>query len=590
MGEHDRRAFRPIEKKVRFGHRRILCEPGLFATSTVDRLRSGGLASTPLIPTSRQLQEISQLREGSLVEVPFAPLLLAHFQQRHTLVLEVRRRQVWKRILLEDGVPVDCRSNLAHETLGRYMVLEGKLSEEEFTASLSKSAARGVQMGEVLLENGLVSAMELFRILQQNLAKKLLDLFTWNEGELRWLEEGPQSASSLKVKVPQLILTGITRFAPQEQVDMAVGPLVGTRLVLNPRPPFPLEEIRLSPRQAQLADALRPGRRMGELAEATGLPVDEITRLLYALCILGVVVAADTVPKELIGAAPPLRPALSATGSFALPSLAAPAPAPPPSEPEKPPPTPVVAAKAVPAAPGLTPQDLERRRNEIMQTFLSYRRQDAFDLLGVPEEATAQGIDEKFLAFSRRFTPWTLDHPELAAMAERAQDLFLAGARAYGELCDREQRGTLLFRRKTLRDERAKKPAASFAIKTDLLDAEAQYKKGKALLEADKPRDALVLLEFAADCDPQNGVYAAETAWCRFVVSSSYAGRSLRELNEALRIDPNCGLAELYAGEIHGRLGHPAEAEADLRRALKLMSPDRRPLDALKALIGADKH
>ena len=523
------------------------------------------------------------MREGSLVEVPFAPLLLAHAQQRHTLVLEVRRRQMWKRILLEDGVPVDCRSNMAHETLGRYMVLEGKLSEEDFTASLSKSAARGVPIGEVLLENGLVSAVDLFRILQQNLAKKLLDLFTWNEGELRWLDEPPQSGSSLKVKVPQLILTGVTRFAPQEEVDMAVGPLVGKRLVLNPRPPFPLDEIRLHPRQAQLAEALRPGRRMGELAEATGLPVDEITRLLYAFCILGVAVAADSVPKELVGTAPPLRPPAPVTGAIPLAQilpLSVPAPPAPAAEP--------AAAPKPAAAP--PPQDLEKRRNEIMQAYLSYRRLDAFDLLSVPEEATAGETDERFLAYGRRFAPWTLDHPELAAMAERAQDLFLAGARAYGELCDREQRSTLLFRRKTLREEREKKPAASFAIKTDLLDSEAQYKKGKSLLEADKPRDALVLLEFAADCDPQNGIYAAETAWCRFLVSPAHSGRSLRELAEALRRDPNCGLAELYAGEIHRRLGQADEAEPHLRRALKLMSPDRRPIDALKALSGERKR
>ena len=45
--------------------------------------------------------------------------------------------------------------------------------------------------GEILLEHGLVSAVDLFRILQQNLAKKLLDLFTWNEGEFRWLDEAP---------------------------------------------------------------------------------------------------------------------------------------------------------------------------------------------------------------------------------------------------------------------------------------------------------------------------------------------------------------------------------------------------------------
>ncbi|HEY3571402.1 MAG TPA: molecular chaperone DnaJ, partial [Thermoanaerobaculia bacterium] len=73
-----------------------------------------------MIPTSDQLEEIARLREGSLAEVPFAPLLLAHALRQSSLVLEVRRRQVWKRILIEDGVPVDCRSNLAHETLGRF--------------------------------------------------------------------------------------------------------------------------------------------------------------------------------------------------------------------------------------------------------------------------------------------------------------------------------------------------------------------------------------------------------------------------------------------------------------------------------------
>ena len=149
---------------------------------------------------------------------------------------------------------------------------------------------------------------------------------------------------------------------------------------------------------------------------------------------------------------------------------------------------------------------------------------------------------------------------------------------------------TLLFRRRTLREERAKKPAASFAIKTDLLDAEAQYKKGKALMEAGKDREALMLLEFAADCDPQNSLYAAELAWCRFQLTSAHAGRALKELRETLRRDPNCGIAAYYAGEIERQAGDPDEAEAHLRRAIKLMSPDRRPIDALKALSSERKR
>lgn len=510
-----------------------------------------------MIPTSDQLEEIARLREGSLAEVPFAPLLLAHALRQSSLVLEVRRRQVWKRILIEDGVPVDCRSNLAHETLGRFMVAEGKLGEEDFTACLSRSAARGVPFGEILIEHGLVTAADLFRILQQNLAKKLLDLFTWNEGELRWLDEAPASDSSLKVKVPQLILTGVSRFAPQEEVDMSVAPLVGKKLVLHPRPPFPFDDLRLSRHQSQIAEALRPpGRRMGELAELTQLPVDEITRVLYALSILGVVGTSDTLPKD-----------LTATGSFQRPAVA-------------PPPPPAAATVPVPAVAPADP-DLERRRNEIMQAYLSYRRQDAFDLLGVPEDGTPALFEEKFLDFARRFAPWTLEAGDLA---EKARDLFLAGARAFAELADSEQRNTLLFRRRTLREERAKKPTASFAIKTDLLDSESQFKKGRALMDAGKHREAVMLLEFAADCDPQNSLYAAELAYCRFLVTSANASRALKELNETLRRDPKCGLAAYYAGEIERQVGNTAEAEEHLRRAIKLMSPDRRPIEALKAL------
>lgn len=523
-----------------------------------------------MIATPERLEEISTLKEGTLQALPFSLLLCSLAIHKRTTVLEIRRRQVWKKIVLEAGLPVDCRSNLVHETLGRYMVIEGKLSEEDFNASLGRSAARGVPLGEILLEHGLVSAVELFKILQQNLAKKLLDMFTWNEGEFRTLDdEEPLPDSSLKVKVPQLILTGVTKLAPQEEVDMAVGPLVGKRLAIHPSPPFPLDDLRLTQKQSLLTEAIRPGRRMGELAEATGLPVDEITRMLYALSILGVVVPSDQLPSDQIpkGAAAAPIPVAHATGSLPRAALVTEiAAAPPPS------------AAALPAA------DIERRRNEIMQAYLTYRRQDAFDLLGLPETATLPAIEAKFLELAEKFAPWSLGHPDLRAMEERVRDLFLAVARSFAELADTEQRNTLLFRRKTLREERERKKASFGGIKTDLLDSEAQFKKGLALVEAGKHREAIQYLEFASDCDPQNGIYRAELAMTRFVWSPPLANQALKELQEALRLDANCGLAAFYAGEIHRQLGNRDDAESYLRRAIKLMSPDRRPIDALKAL------
>jgi hypothetical protein len=522
-----------------------------------------------VIPTPEQLDAISRMMSGTLQDVPVAPLLLAQAVHRTTCVLEIRRRQVWKKIMFESGVPVDCRSNLAHETLGRYMMGEGKLGEEDFNSSLSRAAARGVPLGEELLERGFVTPEELFKILQANLARKLLDLFTWREGEFHAVDDDLHAAdSSLKLRVPQLILTGVTKLAPQEEIDMSVGPLVGQKLCLHPAPPIPLEEMRFSTKQSALVEALRPGRRMGELAEATGLAVDEITRLLYALLILGVCVPESRMPR---GATPNVtRPfPMPVPPPQAAPAVAAPATAPP-----------LVADPD----PGPAAAETERRRNAVMQAFLVYRRQDAFDLLGIPEEATLPVVHQKFLEFARRFAPWTFHGPELSGVEEKAQDLFLAGAQAYGELTDAERRNTLIFRRKTLREERARKAPSMHQIKTDLLDSEAQFRKGKAAMEAGKHREAIMLLEFAADCDPQNGLYASELAWCRVLNSSAAAPQAIRELQEALRRDPHCGIAAFYAGEIERQAGNYDEAEAHLRRAIKLMSPDRRPIDALKQL------
>ncbi|MEO8036429.1 MAG: DUF4388 domain-containing protein, partial [Acidobacteriota bacterium] len=232
-----------------------------------------------MIPTSQQLTEIAQKRSGDLRQVPYPVLLYALSLDRRDVVLELKRHQFEKRIILEQGVPVDCRSNLAHETLGRFLRARNKLSEESLAASLSESIARQIPLGEMLIEKGILTPYELFRALQQNLARKLLDGFAWREGEFTLSLDLPKVDSPLKVRVPQLVITGVMRFAPQGEIDSSIGPLIGKMLGLNPQPAFPLEEIRLPARHAQVLDLLRKRARLDEIADATALPLEEITRL-----------------------------------------------------------------------------------------------------------------------------------------------------------------------------------------------------------------------------------------------------------------------------------------------------------------------
>jgi hypothetical protein len=532
----------------------------------------------------RQLEEIVASREGSLQTVHVAALLHAMAVSERTATLELERRQLRKTIVLEAGVPVDCRSNLVHETLGRFLVAAGRLREEDSAACLRESAARGVQFGQLLLERELVSAVELFRLLQQNLAKKLLDVFTWRDGTFRVSPERPQVVSPLKVRVPQLVVVGITRFAPPEEVNAAIVPLVGRPLTLHPEPPFPLDDIRLNPRQEQVVDALRGRLRVDELAVSTGMAYEELTRLLYALSLLGVVAPADEVPE---GSAPPPRKAVPAPAVAAAAPAAPAVPAAASGEVMSPAPAaaPTLAAPA-PAAP-IAAAEAEKLSNDVMQAYLAHRGQDAYALLGLGEEAAPAAVQESYLSFAARFAPARFARPELEPVADKARELFLAGARAYAAIADPEQRANLLARRRAQREQKAALPPPDFRIKTDLLDPEVQFKRGVALAEAGQYLDAITQLEFASDCDPGNGLYRAELAWCRHRQFGSMVTREvLQSLEETMRVDPLCGLAAYYAGVLEGGLGRPAEAEAKLRKAMKLMKGDRRPIEALKKLHG----
>lgn len=523
-----------------------------------------------MIPTAQAIQETAKLRQGDLGEVPFATLLCSLAAHERSAVLEIRRRQLRKEIVFEHGVPVDCRSNLAHETLGRFMVAQGRLQPDELTSTLSESLSRGVPLGEVLRERGLIEPFELYRLLQQNLAKKLLDGFTWRDGEFRVHEDLPEVGSPLKVRVPQLVVTGITRFAPAEMVDLAVAPLRQGGLEAADSPRFALDELRLTPEQRHVVNLLGQGWRVADLAAAAQIPDEEIDRLVYALTLLGMVV-----PRPVAAGAP---------------DGAVTAPAPVATEPAAGEPPPAVAADEPPPA-DPAPVDraeVERLRNEVMQAYLSYRKQDAFDLLGLADEADAAAVRAAYLRFAERFAPWRFAAGGLGGLADKARDLFLAGAAAYGELLDPEKRDVLIHRRRSVLEPTPEaEPAPSLRIETDLLDSEKQFDNGRALMEEGSYGQALTLLEFAADCDPQNVLYRSEAAHCRFLAHPEQpreARRALSELSEALRIDPGFGLAAYYAGLIHLETGAPERAEPLLRRANQLMAPDRRPIEALKRL------
>jgi tetratricopeptide (TPR) repeat protein len=224
--------------------------------------------------------------------------------------------------------------------------------------------------------------------------------------------------------------------------------------------------------------------------------------------------------------------------------------------------------------------------------FLAHRQKNPFELLGVADDSSLAEIQERYLAWAEELAPWRFSGPELAPAADYARELFLAGAAAFGKLADPAAASSLRLERQLKREAVARSSRAAYQrIDTDLLDPAVQFRKGMALLESGKLSAALQQLEFAADCDPQNGAYRAEAARCRFRTAPASKGPAvLDELREAQRVAPRAVEPWLYFGEVATEIGRFDEAEESLRGAARLLGPDdRRALDALRALAAARK-
>jgi tetratricopeptide (TPR) repeat protein len=522
----------------------------------------------PVIPNAEQLRAISQMTKGDLAEIPFPVLLHALAVHHRSVVLSIERRQVKKDVVLENGIPVDCQSNLLQDTLGKFMVGRGDINEEQNLQLLSKSATTGHSFTDLLVTEGLVSPHDLFKTLQQNLAKKLLDAFTWKSGSFHVSTQLPAVDSPLKVKAPQLVLTGISKFAPESEIAEALASFAEKKFFINPRPPFPLKELRLTKDHQEILGLVSLGKTMAELEAESGMDKSRVLRALYGLAVIGAALPEDWLHGE--RGAPAPAPELDTDFAAGAPEAG--------EEPQPP------QAAVVP--------DLAEMRNLVMETYLRYRKLDAFDLLGAAEDASREQIEQAFIGYCEKFLPSRFQTGELRSMEEKARDLFIAGGMAFAELMNPETRNSLIARRNSkFRQLSSEEARSAFAIKSELLDSETQFQKGIALAKQGKYADALDLLQFAHDCEPQNGLYRAELAYCRYRKSPEFESKSaIDSLRETVRIDPDCGLAYYYAGMIYADGGEYAEAEPLLQRAIKLMAPDRRPIDALKKLKAAERE
>jgi hypothetical protein len=150
---------------------------------------------------------------GNLRTMPFADLLQWVSQSRKTGTLAIEGDPYNKKIYFRNGLVVATSSESPTEFLGYYLVGWGHVGDDELQELLDMQEQYNTLLGELLVIIGHLSRDDLMHILQVKTEETIYDLFMWDHGDFRFLENilPAKKFQPLNLPVDMIILEGVRR-------------------------------------------------------------------------------------------------------------------------------------------------------------------------------------------------------------------------------------------------------------------------------------------------------------------------------------------------------------------------------------------
>ncbi len=145
---------------------------------------------------------------GRLDKTPFPLLLHKLYQQKVTGLLHVQKKAAKKVVYIKNGYPIFARSNILGECLGRMLVKEDVITQVDCDQSIENSKTSGRLQGTVLIEMGLLTPQDLHGVLKRQVVEKLLNIFSWPEGQFRFVPQADfkKNVTNIELSPSALIL------------------------------------------------------------------------------------------------------------------------------------------------------------------------------------------------------------------------------------------------------------------------------------------------------------------------------------------------------------------------------------------------
>ncbi|MDC0673121.1 DUF4388 domain-containing protein [Nannocystis radixulma] len=249
--------------------------------------------------------------KGSLKRVPFSSLLRDIAGAGITGSLYLMSGDTKKVVFFVDGRPTVVRSNLATEFLGQILTDHGLITQEQCDNTLEAIRRTGKKQGELLVEMGILSELNLRYGLEEQLRRKLFEIFAWDEGRFQFK---PGAEPGITGTPPAgtteaLILSAIQERFTDERAREALRPWADKYPTQSPKWNGDAAGLDLLPEEVYFLRCIDGSRTTDELlSRRPDLEVPQLSTLLLGLISAGVVEPVDTKSTRRL---PPLRPNLT---------------------------------------------------------------------------------------------------------------------------------------------------------------------------------------------------------------------------------------------------------------------------------------
>jgi Domain of unknown function (DUF4388) len=216
---------------------------------------------------------------GNLRTMQLEELLQWLSQSKKTGTLQFNNGKTEKKVIFKDGRIISSASNNPEEYLGHFLVSHGLITELELAKAIELQEQSGMLLGKILVTTGSIQERDLHRLLRLKAEESIYDIFSWGEGEFRFLDAVlPESMMvPMNLDVTSLVLEGVQRIDEWRRIRKVIPnteaiPVAMTDLLVDPE---------LDPGARQILELVNDERTIAELQIQTHSSEYHVCRVLF---------------------------------------------------------------------------------------------------------------------------------------------------------------------------------------------------------------------------------------------------------------------------------------------------------------------